>query len=105
MKNYHLIIVTLCLLLSSCAAVSYLGDKLPPTNTVDIFYSAHDVTRSYKVIGHLSCPNGRVEGVKAQLTDYAKKIGADAIVITGIGEPNNDNRTGVANADALKYTN
>jgi hypothetical protein len=102
MKNYHIIIIGLCFLLSSCVTVSYLGDKLPPTSSVDVYYSAHDVTKQYKVIGHLSCPSAGTDLVKEQLTTYAKKIGADAIIITGT-QATKDNQAAVATADALKY--
>jgi hypothetical protein len=104
MKNYHIIIISLCLLLSSCGVShyvpTYFGDKFPPTSTVDIYYSAHDVKQNYKVIGHISCANFGQDAVKAKLSDYAKTIGADAIIITGT-----ENTTALINADALKYTN
>lgn len=103
MKNY-LIITGLCLLLSACTALlpTYFGDKYPPTTTVDIYYSAHDVKPSYKVIGHLSIPNVGQDAVKTKLTDYAKTIGADAVVILGT-DATKDNPAAVVNADALKY--
>ena len=105
MKNYQIAILGLCLLLSSCTVpVAYFGDKLTPTANVDIFYSAHDVTRPYKVIGHLTYPNFAQDQVKAKLSAYAKTIGADAIVITGT-DATKDNQAAVVNADALKYTN
>jgi len=49
---------------------------------------------------------GDQEVVKKQLTNYAKKIGADAIVITGstVSETNKSSSDYV-NAEALKYTN
>ncbi len=104
MKNYHTLLIGICLLLSSCASITYLGDTLPPTTSVDIYYSAHDVTKQYKVIGHLTCLNGGVDYVKAHLSAYAKKIGADAIVITGSTvNAAGANSSDVANADALKY--
>ncbi len=111
MKNYHIIIFGLCLLLSSCATimVTYFGDRLTPTTSVDIYYSEHDVIKPYKVIGHLNCPNygpSYQDKEKAQLSDYAKKIGADAIVITGVTVNNGGtNALDVLNANALKYTN
>ena len=106
MKNYHIIIIGLCLLLSSCVVpITYFGDKLTPTTSVDIYYSAHDVTKQYKVIGHLTIPNNnRQDQIKAQLSAYAKNIGADAIVITGT-DATKDSQDAVVNADALKYTN
>ncbi len=103
MKNHIMLLALgLCLLVSSCVTVSYLGDTLPPTTSVDIYYSAHDVTKNYKVIGHLSCPNGGTDFAKKELSAYAQKIGADAIVITGTDATKND-QAAVVNADALKY--
>jgi len=61
MKTYHLFLISLCLVLSSCGVLepaSYFGDTLAtPTTSVDIYYSAHDVKKDYRVIGHLTCPN------------------------------------------------
>lgn len=104
MKSYHSIIAGLCFLLASCAVpVTYFGDRLAPTSTVDIYYSAHDVKKEYKVIGHLTCPNWRdQEKVKAELSKYARSIGADAVVIVGTGAVG-DAKAALVNADALKY--
>jgi hypothetical protein len=103
MKN-HIIILGLCLLLSACGVVqpTYFGDKLTPTNTIDIYYSAHDVKQDYKVIGHLTISNIGQEKVKAKLADYAKTIGADAIVISGTNNIK-DEQDAIITADALKY--
>ncbi|MBV8388294.1 MAG: hypothetical protein JO080_00685 [Mucilaginibacter sp.] len=104
MKN--LLLIVSIALLTACAAVqpSYFGDKLPPTTSVDLFYSAHDVKQPYKVIGHLTMANLGQETVKNKMRDYAKTIGADAIVITG-NTIDNGGKYGsdVVNADALKY--
>jgi hypothetical protein len=109
MKNLHIFIIAgLCLLLSSCATVTYFGDTVTPATTnVDVFYSAHDVTKPYKVIGHLNYLYGGDQAtVKAKFVAYAQKIGADAIVIIG-RTIDTGGKTGsdVVNADALKYTN
>jgi hypothetical protein len=110
MKNYHILIICLCLFLASCglAAPTYFGDKLTPTTNVDVFYSAHDVTRQYKVIGHLTYGyGGSQDAIKAKFVSYAQKVGADAVVITGSTVDINGKagETDVVNADALKYTN
>jgi hypothetical protein len=105
MKSYHILLFSICLFLSSCAVqASYFGDTLPATTSVDVFYSAHDVTKDYKVIGHLNCANGNQETVKRLLTDKAKAIGADAIVITGnTVDSSGKYGSDVVNADALRY--
>lgn len=104
MKNYHFIILGLCLSLSSCVLqATYFGDTLASTNSINVYYSAHDVKKEYKVIGHLTCPNiGSQDEVKATLIARAKKAGADAIVIVGT-DATKDNPAAVVNADALKY--
>ncbi|MBS1501493.1 MAG: hypothetical protein JST32_05495, partial [Bacteroidetes bacterium] len=99
MKNY-LIAIGISLLLSSCM-VTYVGDKYPASTAVDVFYAAHDVTKPYKVIGHMTYPNSGKKSVKAKFIDYAKSIGADAIVITGT-ESTSDTQSAYVNADALK---
>lgn len=104
MKNLLLIISIA--LFTACGVVqpSYFGDKLPPTTSVDLFYSTHDVKQPYKVIGHLTIPNIGQEMVKSRLINYAKTIGADAVVITG-NTVNDGTKSGsdIVNADALKY--
>jgi len=87
MKNHVLLIAVILLLISSCVIilVTYFGDRLPPTTSIEIYYSAHDVKHEYKVIGHLTCPNFLdQEEVKSKLSDYAKTVGADAVVIWGL---------------------
>jgi hypothetical protein len=103
MKNHRIILAGLCLLLSSCVAmVTYIGDKYPPSTTVDVYYSAHDVTKNFKVIGHMSYPNYGQENVKKAFIKYAQSIGADAVVITGT-ESTKDTESAYVDADALKY--
>jgi hypothetical protein len=104
MKYLPVIIISLCVLIESCVFVTYIGDKYPPTTIVEVFYSTHDVKRPYKVIGHLTYPNSGTRSVKSAFEAYGKKIGADAIVISGT-EATQDNNAGVVNADALKYEN
>jgi hypothetical protein len=101
MKNY-IAIIAFCLLFTSCATVTYFGDRLTPTTTIDVFYSAHDVKRDYKVIGHMTVPNFTKEEARTKLVEYAKSVGADAIVINGT-ESTKDTQSAYVNADALKY--
>ena len=106
MKNYHVLLISLCLLLSACGIIKpdYFGDKFPPTTAVDIYYSAHDVKQPYKVIGHLTITNIGQDSVKSRFVAYAKTIGADAIVIVG-NTVNNGTKSSsdIVNADALRY--
>lgn len=106
MKNFLLILSILVFVGCGIVQPTYFGDKLPPTSSVDLFYSTHDVKQPYKVIGHLTIPNIGQEAVKAKLIEYGKTIGADAIVITG-NTVDTGGKTGsdIVNADALKYGN
>ena len=104
MKN--LLLLFSIAFLTACGALqpSYFGDKLPPTNSVDLFYSTHDVKQPYKVIGHLTMPNIGQDTVKSRIIAYAKTIGADAVVITGnTVNDGTKSASDVVNADALKY--
>lgn len=102
MKAY-LIIGLFCLLSLGCAMVSYVGEKYPPTTSVEIFYSTHDVTKSFKVIGHMTYPASEgTEAIKAKFVAYGKSIGADAIVITG-NQGIMNSEYAYATGDALKY--
>ena len=104
MKRFILMLAAFGFFLSSCSIeAEYFGDKLAPTTSVDVYYSAHDVKRDYKVIGHLNYPNNGQEIVKKQLLIKAKSIGADAIVITGNTVANGKYTSDIVNADALKY--
>src|SRR3569833_968626 len=90
MKNF-IAILSLSLLLAGCAVVSYVGDKYPPSNSIEVFYSAHDVTKSYKVIGLMtySASEG-TEAIKSKFVEYGISVVADAVVITGnMGLKNN----------------
>ena len=102
MKNL-IFILSMGLLLSGCAMVSYVGDKYPPSASVDVFYSAHDVTKSYKVIGHMTYPvSYGTDAIKAKFVAYGKSVGADAVVITG-NQGIMDSEYAYATGDALKY--
>jgi hypothetical protein len=107
MKNLKYLIIGFGLLLSSCAVpVTYFGDTYPATSSVEVYYSAHDLKREYKVIGHMSVNNAGwpQEKIRQRFVDYAKSIGADAVIITGT-QATRDNSTAAVNADALKYGN
>lgn len=82
MKKHHYILLTLCLFLSACSLPpTYMGDKLPPTLKVDIYYSANEVKRDYKVIGHLLSHIYIKSTIEHNMVVFAKKEGADAVII------------------------
>jgi hypothetical protein len=106
MKNQVLLIAVILLLISSCVIipVTYFGDRLPPTTSIEIYYSAHDVKHEYKVIGHLTCPNFLdQEEVKSKLSDYAKNCRCRCRSYLGT-DKSKDSQAAIVTADALKYT-
>ncbi len=111
MKTYQFFhtafICGLLFLLSSCAGVLYLGDTLPATTSVNVYYDAKDVKQSYKVIGHLAqtvsgTPN--MDAIKEKIIEKAKSIGADGVIFLQINaKPGSSNDAETVNADAIKF--
>ena len=82
MKKRHHIILALCTFLSACSLPpTYMGDKLPPTQKVDIYYSANEVKRNYKVMGHLTSHKYIKSAIEHIMVDHAKKEGGDGVII------------------------
>lgn len=109
MKNLKIRIVTLLLctfILSSCGiTIDYLGDTLPATNSVDVFYDAKDVKKTYKVIGHLSVPTGIDENqAKSKIIEKSKAVGADGIIIHSRDYTGGKDSEPLYKADAIKYS-
>lgn len=99
MKRFHFVLVILVLLIASCSLPpEYSGTKYKHTNHVDMYYSFNDVKRDYTVIGHLTSHKYPDKITKRNLLTYAQKVGADAIILTGL-----DLTTDQEGAVALKY--
>ena len=110
MKNlrFYQLIIAGCVFLSSCAGVMYLGDHLPATGSVQVYYDAKDVKQNYKVIGHLAAAesgNTDLEPVKTQMIEKAKSIGADGIIFVQILAKPGSSSEGSVNADVIKFNN
>lgn len=85
------------MLLSACSQpVVYNGDRLPKTKMTEVYYSASEVKRPYKVIGHIKAHKYADNIVKRDLIYFGKSVGADAVIVTG-----GDNK--YVNADAIKF--
>ncbi|WP_183567962.1 hypothetical protein [Mucilaginibacter sp. SP1R1] len=101
----HRLAIACSLFLASCGTIApdYLGDKYDPTTKTDVYYDAKDVKQSFKVIGHLSMVYYNAydsDYYKNKMTDKAKSIGADAVIIL-----QNDGHESkeMVRADAVKY--
>ena len=88
-------------MVSSCGQpVVYTGDKYPKTKNVEIYYSANEVKRPYKVIGHIKSHKYSDNIMKLELTRLGKSIGADAVIVFGVDSTGRANHI---NADAIKF--
>ena len=103
------ILVTLLTLLGiGCASVNYLGKSYDPTTTVDVYFSKEEIEREYTVMGHAIGSSGWISLIELQkrLTEEAKRKGADAVLITGLGKDSGsdfDINEDQINASFLKY--
>lgn len=88
----------------SCAPTSYIGEKLTPTDHIDVFYASKDVKKEYRVIGHISLISEPIEDkTTVQLIKKAKSVGADGIIILGPDFTRGKDVTPFERADAIKY--
>lgn len=82
MKNLLLLNV-LFLTVACTPSLNYLGDTLPPTDTVDVYYDEGDIKKDFRVIGQLSGDNVNttvnLDDVKNGMIQEAKLRGANGI--------------------------
>lgn len=105
----HLSIAILAsLLLLSCNPIRYIGTSYPPTNNVDVYYSAHDVKKEYEVIGKARNVGNNLQKNQNKIIDEAKKRGADGIIYSDMQiatsvAGGNSTSSDVLNADFIRY--
>jgi hypothetical protein len=92
----------------ACIEQRYEGETYPPTDSVRVFASRADVPPGYETIGVGQAIAKQVfdtELIVADIVKKAKKVGADAIVITGIDvfEVAETSRTTSLRQDDLGY--
>jgi len=72
-----------------CASVNYVGKSFDPTMKVAVYFDKKEIKREYTVIGQ-AIGSGTFgasnEKIQKKLIEEAKKNGADAILITGLGK-------------------
>ncbi len=75
----------------ACAHVNYVGRSFEPTTDVDIYFSTEEIEREFVVMGH-AIGTGQTfvsnDKIGRKLIEKARSIGADAILITGVGKDN-----------------
>jgi hypothetical protein len=85
MKHFYSLSSQLSLLLIftliSCAPlIHYVGDKYPPTSTVDVYYSVKDIPRDYTIMGRMTRELIQGEQEKKEMIEEAKRKGAEGII-------------------------
>jgi hypothetical protein len=97
MARYFVIAISFFLLLSACSQpMVYNGDRLPKTKVAEVYYSAAEVKKPFKVIGHIKAHKYADNIVKRDLVYFGQSVGADAVIVTG-----GDSK--YVNADAIKF--
>ena len=93
-----------------CATVNYVGESFAPTTAVDLYFSKESIEKEYTVIGHAMGSSffRSNDTIQKELLEEAKRKGADAVLITGIGKahaPVGDSSIDESqiNASFLKY--
>ena|SRR6202012_2571215 len=97
MRSFHVMLILSFFLTACSLPPTYMGDKLPPTKHVDVYYNISDIKHGYKVIGHLQSHKYIKSTVERDMSVFAKRYGGDAVIIFRA----EGNRV---NADVLKYT-
>ncbi len=88
-KRSSFLLFGLLIIISSCAEVNYVGQSYQPTEEVEIFFDEKLIEREYTIIGHaIGSGAWGVSNSKIQdkLIQTARKKGAHAIIITGLGK-------------------
>ena len=82
------VFVLATLFVVGCATVDYVGESFEPTTTVDLYFSKESIETGYTVIGHAmgSSVFYSNDTIQKELIEEAKRKGADAVLITGIGK-------------------
>ncbi len=81
----YIILVTL--MAAGCASVNYVGKSFDPTTSVAVYFDESEIDREYVVMGQ-AIGSGvwrSYDTVQEKLIEEAKRKGADAILVTGIG--------------------
>jgi hypothetical protein len=88
-SHLRLILFAFCSFLAGCTTTDYFGKTYPPTQRVDVFFSAHDVRRDYEIMGQIRAEADEfvsLQAMQQQLMNEAMQKGADAILIEHVGK-------------------
>lgn len=89
-KTFQLssVFIPVILFAVGCASVNYVGESFDPTTTVDLYFSKEAIEKEYTVMGHAlgSSFFRSNDTIQKELLEEAKRKGADAVLITGLGK-------------------
>jgi hypothetical protein len=92
MFKSNFIVSSVCILVTllviGCASVDYVGKSFDPTTSVDTYFSEKDIEKDYTVIGHaigMGEFGASTDKIQEKLIEEARRKGADAVLITGLG--------------------
>ena len=93
-------------LFAACGpSVQYIGRTYPPTQNVDIYFNASDITKQYEVIGKVNgYASAKFDAIQNKIIKEAKQKGADGVIFTGMGEKvvgTTNNTSTVANGGSM----
>ncbi len=69
---------------SACSAPSYFGKSYPPTQNVDVYYDAADITKPYTTMGTVEIDQDlrSLEATQRKAIELGKSKGADGVIAT-----------------------
>ncbi|PQJ82377.1 hypothetical protein [Polaribacter glomeratus] len=89
LKTPYFFILFISILFLQCSPrLNYLGNYSSPTENVSIFFNADEIDREYAIMGLLntvfvpSFLSSNEEDITNSIINKAKKVGADAVLIT-----------------------
>ena len=90
-RNFQLssAFILVALFAVGCADVNYVGNSFNPTTTVDVYFSKEEIETDYTVMGHAlgsGAWGASYDKIQEKLIKEAQNRGADAILITGLGQ-------------------
>ena len=106
LKDYNFVFYSILILfvLISCIPIRYIGDEFPPTQKIQVFYSAKEIQLKHIIFGHILGSGGNVSKIKEKLKKEAMDRGANAILFTGVDfEDSEVSRTNKISASLIKY--
>lgn len=88
-KRTSTLLFGLFIVFASCAEVNYIGESYQPTTEIEIFFDEKNIEYEYTIIGHAIGTGAwgvSNEKIQDKLIQTARRKGAHAIIITGVGK-------------------